>query len=116
MPTIHTADHESSLIIQQAAIENEASSRYLYMRVKTNHMQQEGMYPGDTLLIDRYAASTNGCILVLNFDGKLVLRKLIMGQASLMLQPLHGLTQTIEWPSYQPLPLVGVVKQIIRTM
>jgi SOS-response transcriptional repressor LexA len=116
MPTIHTADHDSSLLLHHAAIEKETTSRYLHMRVKTDQMQQEGMYPGDTLLIDRNATPTNGCILVLNFDGKLVLRKLATGQASLMLQPLHGLTQTIEWPSYQPLPLVGVVKQIIRTM
>lgn len=116
MSTIQTVDQDSSLYLRHASIEKEALSRQLQMRVKTNHMQQEGMYQGDTLLIDRDTTPTNGCILVLNFDGKLVLRKLLMGQASLMLQPLHGLTQTIEWPSYQPLPLVGVVKQIIRTV
>lgn len=99
-----------------SAVEKQDASRYLQMRVKTKHLQHEGMYPGDVLLIDKGAAPANGCILVLDFDGRLVLRKFQMGQGHCMLMPLHGLTQTIEWPAYEQLPLVGVVKQIIRTV
>jgi SOS-response transcriptional repressor LexA len=116
MSVIHITDHLEPKVNGQSTAGKEVVSRYLYMRVKSHHMQHEGMYPGDTLVIDKQATPTNGCILVLNFDGKLVLRKLQQGQANLLLQPLHGITQTIEWPAYHPLPAVGVVKQIIRTM
>ena len=87
---------------------------FIKMQVKTSGMQQAGIHLGDVLLVEPDAVPENGSWLVLDFEGRLVIRMLQAMQGHLKLLPLHGHTQPIDWPVYAPLPLVGVVRQVIR--
>jgi SOS-response transcriptional repressor LexA len=90
--------------------------RCLQLVVTTNDLRGEGIFAGDILSVDKADKLVNGQLLVLEFDGRMVVRRLEMGQGCMYLHPLHHKTQMLEWPLHVPLPLTGVVRQIVRKM
>ncbi|MCC6759723.1 MAG: hypothetical protein IT252_00820 [Chitinophagaceae bacterium] len=84
--------------------------------VRTNGLAAAGFLPGDELLIDRKALPVPGAIVLLELDGKFLLRRLGQQQHAWQLLPLHSGLASFEWPFHRPLPLVGVVKKILRTV
>ncbi|WP_416438360.1 LexA family protein [Phnomibacter sp. MR] len=84
--------------------------------VKANCLAAAGFLPGDELIIDRKALPVPGAIVLLEMDGKFLLRRLAQQHHGWQILPLHSGLAAFEWPFYQPLPLVGVVKKIIRTV
>lgn len=101
---------------EQLAATNRMQEKMLKMKVKSGSMERAGIHLNDVLIVDPAANPQNGSLLVLKFEGGMVIRQLLVGQHFLQLLPLHGLTQAIEWPLHTRLPLVGVVRQVIRTM
>ena len=87
-----------------------------HFMVHSSRLAAAGFLPGDELLIDRKALPVPGAIVVLELDGKFLLRRLGQQQNAWQLLPLHSGLASFEWPFYQPLPLVGVVKKILRTV
>lgn len=84
--------------------------------VRTKRLAVADFLPGDELIVDHKALPVPGSIVLLELDGKLLLRRLAQQQHAWQLLPLHSGLAAFEWPFYQPLPLVGVVKKVIRTL
>lgn len=84
--------------------------------LKANCLATAGFLPGDEVIIDRKALPLPGAIVLLEMDGKFLLRRLAQQHHGWQILPLHSGLAAFEWPFYQPLPLVGVVKKIIRTV
>lgn len=110
-PNLRTAPTYSSAKSSVATPANSATPLY---QVKQGGMETFGIYNGDYLLLDPLGPLLNGALLVLEFDKKMVIRQLQIGPHQWQLSSLHGLTQAMEWPKHVPLPLVGVVRQIVR--
>lgn len=99
---------------EKSSIDPSATTVTPFLRVKQGGMEKFGICQGDYLLIDRAAPILNGALLVLEFNKRMVIRQLQIGPHHWQLSSLHGLTQAMEWPKHEPLPLVGVVRQIVR--
>jgi SOS-response transcriptional repressor LexA len=89
-------------------------SAFQYYVLKTNRLEKMGLYIGDQLLIETSTALVAGNIVLIELDGKLLLRKMEQTNNAWMLFPLLQQLAPLEWPFHIPLPLVGVVRQIIR--
>jgi len=82
--------------------------------LKTHRLEQIGLYKGDHLLIEMSNDLIAGNIILIDMDGKLLLRRLEQSNHAWILKPLHQQLAALEWPFHFPLPVVGIVRQIIR--
>ena len=88
----------------------------IQLQVLATGMEAAGLNRGDILTVQPLAEPQNGQLVVLHFDGRMVIRRYVIQQYTCSLQPLHGHLQTLHWPLHMPIPLVGVVTQLTRNM
>jgi SOS-response transcriptional repressor LexA len=87
---------------------------FQFYSLKTNRLEQIGLYRGDQLLVEYSTELLAGHIILIEMDGKLLLRRLEQANHAWILIPLQQKLASLEWPLHIPLPLVGIVRQIIR--
>lgn len=87
---------------------------FQFYRLKTSRLEHIGLYLGDQLLVESSNELIAGNIILLEMDGKLLLRRLEQTHHAWNIVPLQQKLASLEWPFHVPLPLVGVVRQIIR--
>nr|WP_299380324.1 translesion error-prone DNA polymerase V autoproteolytic subunit [uncultured Halomonas sp.] len=75
-------------------------SSTFYVRAKGDSMENDGIYDGDLLIVDRSLEPRNGDVLIIALDGELTCKRLgAIGQRPYLL-PGN--------PNYRPIPLTGV--------
>jgi SOS-response transcriptional repressor LexA len=82
--------------------------------VKTNAWKKEGLYPEDVLVVQEGKKLCNGDWVILEFDGKRIVRLVELMEDVIRFKPLDSTLQPIDWPLHKPIPVVGVVQTIIR--
>jgi DNA polymerase V len=66
---------EEEINLNEELITNKAST--FLIRVSGNSMEQEHIYDGDVLIVDKSLNIANNSIAVLNYQGQLVVKKII---------------------------------------
>jgi SOS-response transcriptional repressor LexA len=103
-------------------VQDDGGSRVVYAQqpgtwrfvVKTNAWRKEGIFPEDVLVVQEVSQVHNGDWAILNFDGKSIVRQVELLEGVVRFKPLDATLQPIDWPLHKELPVVGVVKSIIR--
>lgn len=116
MPTPSTTQSGTKETLIANAHPEKPQVAWLQYVVHSSLMQAAGIMAGDLLTVQTGVTPQNGQWVVLRFGERLVIRRLEQGQGCFHLVPLHQKVQPMEWPVYEPLPLVGVVRQVIRTV
>lgn len=103
-------------------VQDDGGSRVLYASppgtrrfiVNTNAWKKEGIFPNDVLVVQEVSQVHNGDWVILDFDGKRIVRQVELLEEVVRFRPLDGTLQPIDWPLFKALPVIGVVKTIIR--
>jgi SOS-response transcriptional repressor LexA len=82
--------------------------------VKTNAWKKEGIFPNDVLVVQEGKKLVNGDWVILDFEGKRIVRQVELLDDSIRFKPLDHSLQPIDWPLHKPAPVIGVVQTIIR--
>ena len=82
--------------------------------VKTNAWKKEGIFPNDVLVVQEGKKLITGDWVILDFDGKRIVRQVELMEDSIRFKPLDDSLQPIDWPLHKPFPVIGVVQTIIR--
>ncbi|HSC55134.1 MAG TPA: S24 family peptidase [Phnomibacter sp.] len=90
------------------------ATSFVWYILTTSRLQPMGIYKGDKLLVEKTTALTAGQIVLLQMDGKLLLRKLEQSNQGWALVALQQKLASLEWPLHRALPILGVVRQVVR--
>jgi SOS-response transcriptional repressor LexA len=82
--------------------------------VRTNAWRKEGIFANDVLVVQEAVNLVNGDWAILEFDSKKIVRQVELFEDMIRLKSLDASLQAIDWPLHKPLPVIGVVKTIIR--
>jgi SOS-response transcriptional repressor LexA len=82
--------------------------------VRTNAWRKEGIFPNDVLVVQEAPRLSNGDWAILEFESKKVVRQVEIMEDTIRFKPLDNSLQAIEWPLHKPVPVIGIVKTIIR--
>ena len=82
--------------------------------VKTNAWRKAGIFPEDLLVVQSGRKLMEGDWVILEFEGKRIVRQVELMDGNIRFKTLDGSLQPIDWPMHKPAPIVGVVQTIIR--
>ncbi len=82
--------------------------------VRTNAWSKEGIFANDVLVVQQSQNLANGDWAILEFDAKKIVRQVEITDDVLRFKSLDAKLQPIDWPMHKPVPLLGIVKTIIR--
>lgn len=88
------------------------SATYM-VRVQGDSMIDAGIYPGDTLVVDRSITPLHGHIVIAEIHGELTVKRLELTPRTRLL-PCNSLYPAIEFSDGEELCLMGVVLHSIR--
>jgi SOS-response transcriptional repressor LexA len=111
-----------SMYTNTMMVQDDGGSRVMYTTppgtwrfvVKTNAWKKEGIFQEDILIVQEASQLHNGDWVILEFDGKKIVRQVELQEELVRFKPLDAALQPIEWPLHKQPPVIGVVKTIIR--
>ncbi len=87
-----------------------------FLLVQGNALARAGIHSGDLLVVDRSRAATRGRLVVVTYDGQLVVRRLDMHQGRLQLVTCDPADLPLPLSPEQPLRLWGVATHVIHPL
>ena len=104
---------EDEINLNEELISNKAST--FLIRVSGNSMVQENIYDGDVLIVDRSLNIQNRSVAVLNYQGQLVVKKIIKKNNSFFLiSNLGDQSNFIEITEDNETEVWGIVTYVIH--
>lgn len=103
---------DNKLDLNEFLIKHPAAT--FFLRVSTDSMKNAGIYMGDVLIVDRSLEPANNAIVVVAFDGELLIKRITFEKGGVKLLSENPHFATISITEDQQFQVWGVVTSVIH--
>ena len=105
---------KKSIDLNSAIIRN--TSATFFMKVEGESMVKAGIFNGDIVVIDRSLEPKNGDVVIVEYNGELLIKRLVLSGKEIILAPENDDFQKIKIHTHDNFAVWGVVTFVIKRL